>query len=182
MFSPEKPKHRRFTTQVSTPEPRMFARNSDSEVAMASPRRWSLVAAYSFARHTACPDPDKARAWCARNLPTLSRPLLKYGRDGILGPLFALLVLFSFGRWWEWLHGGGPMWAAAAWTIAAGASLLLAKHRWFVAGCPLAWVAGQSYLLLFLEGGWRYFELGTASAVLTVTFFALGVWETRQPK
>lgn len=76
---------------------------------------------------------DRLESWCLRHIPTLSRRFLKYGRDGILGPLFAFLALGSFGRWWDWSHVGGPMSSAVGWTVAAAVVLVLARRvvgRW----------------------------------------------------
>jgi len=146
-------------------------------------RQGPSAATHGSAPLMARPDPYGLEAWCERHIPTLSRPFLRYGRDGVLGPAFALFALFSFGRWWEWVHNDGPVGAAVVWTVAAGTALVLAKRRWFVAAFPLAWIAAQSYLHLFLQGGWEYFLVGTASAVLAVTLFAVGIWtEQRQPK
>jgi hypothetical protein len=129
------------------------------------------------------PKPSRVETWCERHTPTLSRLFLKYGRDGILGPLFALLALFSFGRLWEWSNGSGSAGTAAVWTLVAAVPLLLAKRRWLVAACPLLWVAAQSYLHVFLKGGWKYFLVGTVSAVFAVTLIAFGMQADRpQPR
>lgn len=118
----------------------------------------------------------RAREWCERNIPTLSRPFLKYGRDAALGPLFALLSLFSFGRWWDWSQGRGPMGAAAAWTAAAAVPLLTAKRWWFVAMCPFAWIGGQSYFHFLVDRSPLYLLVGTASFVAAALICGLGIW------
>jgi hypothetical protein len=110
------------------------------------------------------------------HLPTLSRRFLRYGRDGVLGPLFAFLALGSFGRRWEWSHAGGPLGSAVGWTVAASVVLLLAKRWWIIAACPPAWVAAQALFHFLGEQRPSYLVLGLASLAATVAICWLGMW------
>lgn len=119
---------------------------------------------------------DRLESWCLRHIPTLSRRFLKYGRDGILGPLFAFLALGSFGRWWDWSHVGGPMSSAVGWTVAAAVVLVLARRWWVVGACPPAWVGAQAFFHFLVEQRPSYFLVGLASLAATVAICWLGIW------
>jgi hypothetical protein len=122
------------------------------------------------------PGQDRLESWCQRHVPTLSRRFLSYGRDGILGPLFAFLALGCFGRWWDWSHGGGPMGGAVGWTVGASVVLLLAKRWWVVGACPLAWVAAQSLLHSLVEQRSSHLLLGLMFLAAVVAVCGLGMW------
>jgi len=119
---------------------------------------------------------DRLESWCERHIPTLSRRFLRYGRDGILGPLFAFLALGSFGRWWDWSHVGGPMGSAVGWTVAAVVVLVLAKRWWIVGACPPAWVAAQALFHFLVEQRPSYLLVGLASLAATAAICWLGMW------
>lgn len=96
-------------------------------------------------------DPDRTREWCKRNIPHLSRPWFKFGRDYPLGLVFGLLAVSSVGRWWEWFHGTGPLGTVVMWTAIAMVPLVLARRRWLVASVPLGWIGVQSLFHFVLE-------------------------------
>jgi hypothetical protein len=151
----------------------MSARSS--ETSMPGTPRATSPSANMFASSKSSPETGRMRAWCERHMPTLSRRFLVYGRDYPLGLVFSLLAVYAFGRWWAWFHRAGPPVTALASTAAAAVPLVLARRRFFVAACPFAWIAGQSYLHLLLEGNREYFLVGTLSTVVGVVLFALGM-------